>query len=85
MIKRGLLVAVLIVSVSIVVIEQRKSHWSKAGGEVRNAASAVGAAAAASTKESWDAARQTSRQAWRASRTRTQSAWENRRRQPQQR
>jgi hypothetical protein len=83
--KRGTLVAVLIVSVSIVVIEQRKSRWAKAGREVSDAASAVGAAVAASPAESWNAARQTSQKAWRNSRTRTQRARQSGRRQLHQR
>lgn len=77
MIKKGLLAAVLIVTVSILVIEQRKSHWTKAGREVRNAASAVGAAVAAFPAESWSAARQASQKAGQNSRKRTQQAWEN--------
>jgi len=63
-IKKGLIAAAILVSVSIVVIEQRKSHWSKAGSEIHDAAKAVGHAISETPAETWDAARRASAKAW---------------------
>lgn len=64
MIKKGLIGASILVAVSIVVIEQRKSHWTKAGGEIRDAATVVGYAISETPADTWDAARRASGKAW---------------------
>lgn len=75
MIKRGLISAVILVAASILVIEQRKSHWSKAGGEISEAAAAVGNAISESPAESWEAARRASEKVWQKTKQKSGEAW----------
>ena len=76
MIKKGLVAATILVAVSILVIEQRKSHWSKAGNEVRGAATAVGHAVSESSLDSWDTARRASEKLWYKTRQKSAEAWD---------
>ncbi len=74
-IKKGLIGAAILVAVSIVVIEQRKSHWTKAGSEIRDAATAVGYAISETPADTWDAARSTSGKAWGKTKQKSDEAW----------
>ena len=75
MIKRGLIVAVMLVSFSIVVIEQRKSHWSDAGSGISDAAKAVGNAISETPADSWNAAQRESAKAWYKTKQKSGEAW----------
>lgn len=75
MIKRGLIAATVFVAVSILVIEQRKSHWPKAGSEISAAAGVVGNAISESPQKSWDAARRASARAWDNAKQKSGEAW----------
>lgn len=75
MIKKGLVAVTILVAVSILVIEQRKSHWSKAGNEVRGAATAVGHAISESTADNWDTARRASGKVWYQTKQKSAEAW----------
>jgi len=75
-IKKGLIVAAILVTLSIVVIEQRKSHWSKAGSEIRDAAEAVGYAISETPADTWNAARRASGKAWDKTKQKSDKAWQ---------
>ena len=75
MIKRGLVAATVLVAISIVVIEQRKNHWSKAGSEIHGAASAVGHAISETPADSWNTARRASEKVWSKSKQESGEAW----------
>lgn len=75
MIKKGLVAATILVAVSILVIEQRKSHWSKVGSEVRGAATAVGHAISESTADNRDTARRASAKVWYKTKQKSAETW----------
>ncbi|HBH36156.1 MAG TPA: hypothetical protein DDW45_07280 [Gammaproteobacteria bacterium] len=75
MIKKGLIAAAILVAVSIVVLEQRKNHWSKAGSEIRDAATAVGHAISETPAETWDAAHRASGNVWEKTKQKSGEAW----------
>ena len=74
-IKKGIIAATILVAVSILVIEQRKSHWSNAGSEISDAATAVGYAISETPAESWEAARRASGKAWDKTKQKSGEAW----------
>lgn len=52
------------------------SKWSKAGGEIGEAAHAVGDATADTSKKAWDATKEGSEEAWDATKEGSTEAWD---------
>ena len=75
MIKRGLITAVMLVSVSIVVIEQHKNRWTDTGNGISDAAKAVGYAISQKPAESWNSSRRESAKAGYKTKHESGEAW----------